>query len=90
MSRQIRIMPNWKAPGRDGVQGVCIKNLTSLLSRIAEQLDRMLGGSDKIPQDTVGSFGSIYCLPLMWIVVPGLIAEGMYSYLESHKLLPDE
>lgn len=53
MSRQIRIMPNWKAPGRDGVQGVCIKNLTSLLSRIAEQLDRVLDGSDKTPQGKI-------------------------------------
>lgn len=61
MSRQTRIMPNWKAPGRDGVQGVWIKNLTSLLSRIEEQLDRVLDGSDKIPQ---GKIPLIVVVPL--------------------------
>ena len=35
-------MPNWKAPGKDGVQGYCLKNFTSLHSRIAVQLNHIL------------------------------------------------
>lgn len=38
---------------RDGVQGVWIKNLTSLVSRIAEQLDRVFDGREMIPQGKI-------------------------------------
>ena len=33
---QCRKMPNWNAPRKDGVQGYCLKNLTSLHPRIAK------------------------------------------------------
>ena len=39
---QCRKLPNlnWKAPGRDGVQGFWLKELRGLHERIAEQLNR--------------------------------------------------
>ena len=42
-------MPNWKAPGKDGVQGYCLKNLTSLHPRIAVQLIHILDGERRLP-----------------------------------------
>ena len=37
-------MPNWKALGKDGVQGYWLKNLTSLHPHIALQLNQILDG----------------------------------------------
>ena len=41
---QGRKMLNWKAPGKDGVQGYWLKNLTLLHRRIAVQLYQILDG----------------------------------------------
>ena len=35
-------MKNWTAPGKDEVHGFCIKHLTSLHPKIAQQLNRLL------------------------------------------------
>ena len=37
--KQDKKIPNWKSPGKDGVQGYWIKNLTSMHDRIADQLN---------------------------------------------------
>ena len=39
-----RKMPNWKAPGKDGVQGYWLENLTNLHNRIAGQMNSILMG----------------------------------------------
>ena len=39
-------MPNWKAPGKDGVQGYWSKDLTSLHPHIAVQLNQILEGEN--------------------------------------------
>ena len=41
---QGRKILNWKAPGKDGMQGYWLKNLTLLHRRIAVQLDQILDG----------------------------------------------
>ena len=41
---QGRKMLNWKTPGKDGVQGYWLKNLTLLHRRIAVQLYQILDG----------------------------------------------
>ena len=46
---QCRKMPNWKAPGKDGVEGYWLKNLTSLHPRISVQLNQILGGERPLP-----------------------------------------
>ena len=43
---QCRKMPNWKAPGKDGVQGYWSKDLTSLHPHIAVQLNQILDGEN--------------------------------------------
>ena len=42
-------MPNWKALGKDGVQGYWLKNLTSLHPHIAVQLNQILHGERHLP-----------------------------------------
>ena len=41
-------MPNWKAPGHDGVQGFWIKRLNKMHERIATQLNGILEGTKEI------------------------------------------
>ena len=47
---QRRKIPNWKAPGRGGVQGYWIKNLSSLHKRVSSQMNRILMGEDDLPE----------------------------------------
>ena len=46
---QCREMSNWKASGKDCVQGYWLKNLTSLHPRIAMQLNHVLDGERPLP-----------------------------------------
>ena len=46
--KQSRKIPNWKAPGRDGVQGFWIKKLTNLHERTAFQLNKILNGNEQL------------------------------------------
>ena len=105
--KQCRKIPNWKAPGKDGVQGYWIKNLNNLHEQIAIQMNNILMGDDNLPAwmthgrtvlcqkdvrkgNVVENYRPITCLPLMWKLLTGMIAEEMYNYLEQEKLLPDE
>ena len=47
---QSRKILNWKTPGRDGVQGYWIKNLTSMHERIAIQLNEIVCGVSRLPE----------------------------------------
>ena len=104
--KQCRKIPNWKAPGRDGVQGYWIKNLSSLHERVSSQMNRILMGDDDLPEwmihghtvlcqkdsrkgNTADNYRPITCLPLMWKLLTGVIAEEMYNYLEREKILPE-
>ena len=49
VTKQCRKMPNWKAPGKAGVQGYWIKNLNNLHERIAIQINKILMGDDSLP-----------------------------------------
>ena len=40
--------------------------------------------------NAVENYRPITCLPLMWKLLTGVIAEEMYDYLEQEKLLPEE
>ena len=48
--KQCRKISHWKAPGRDGVQGYWIKNLSSLHERVSSQINRILMGEDDLPE----------------------------------------
>ena len=49
VKKQCRKMPNWKALGKDGIQGYWIKNLSNLRERIAIQMNKILMGDDSLP-----------------------------------------
>ena len=40
--------------------------------------------------NTADNYRTITCLPLMWKLLIGVIAEEMYNYLEREKFLPEE
>ena len=46
---QCKKMPNWKAPGKDGVQGYWIKNLSNIHEWFAVQTNKILIGDDSLP-----------------------------------------
>ena len=46
---QCKKIPNWKAPGPDGVQGYWIKKLTALHDRIASQMNDMINNGVAVP-----------------------------------------
>ena len=48
--KQYRKVSNWKVPGRDGVQGYWVKNLSSLHERVSSQINRILMGEDDLPE----------------------------------------
>ena len=102
-----KMIPNWKAPGPDGVQGYWIKKLTSLHDRIASQMDDMINNRIPVPSwmtrgrtvlcqkdhsngSAVDNYRPISCLPLMWKLLTGVMAESMYEYLEKNSILPEE
>ena len=49
VTKQSRKVSNWKAPGKDVVQGYLIKNLSNLHERIAVQTKKILVGGDSLP-----------------------------------------
>ena len=48
ITKQCRKTPNWKARGRDGVQGYWMKKLCSLYKHVSSQMDRILMGEDDL------------------------------------------
>ena len=102
----LKIFPNWKAPGPDGVQGYWQKNFVSLYSKLSEHLNHCLetgetpawitkGRTVLIQKDqSKGTIASNYrpitCLPLVWKLSNGIVANEVYSFLEGHDLLPEE
>ena len=106
MKTQIKMMPKRKACGPDGVHRYWLKELTILHFRIGEQLDECLqtgqfplwmtkGRTSLILKDQsegniVSNFRPITCLPLMWKLLTGIIAEETYQHLQSNRLFPEE
>ena len=100
-------MLNWKVPGKDGVQGYWLKNLSSLHTGIAVQLNQTVDGERPLPdwmtfgktvlcqkypakESEVDNDRPISCLPLMWKLMTGILAEKKYSQLERENVLPSE
>ena len=91
-------MPNWKSPGSDLVQGFWLKSLSSLHERVRFQLKECLDSGfvpswltrgrtsllqkDKGKGNVASNYRPITCLPLMWKLMTGVIADQMYAYLD--------
>ena len=103
---RISRMGNWKAPGLDGVQGYWLKSFKSLHTGIAEHLEKCMTEGDVpkwmttgrtvliMKDKTKGNINSNYrpitCLPLMWKILTGIIADEIYSHLDTNRILPVE
>ena len=99
-------MPNWKSPGPDLVQGFWLKSFSSLHERVRLQLKECLDSGfvpswltrgrtsllqkDKSKGNVASNYGPITCLPLMWTLLTGVIADQIYAHLDQEKLLPEE
>ena len=97
-------MPNWKSPGPDLVQGFWLKNFSSLYEslQLKECLDSgfvpswltrgrtSLLQKDKSKGNVVSNYRPITCLPLMWKLFTGVIADQIYAHWDQEKLLPEE
>ena len=102
----IRKMANWKAPGPDGGRGFWFKRFRSLHGAITESLqdcldsgsvpDWMVKGrtvliqKDSCKGKVASNYRPIACLPLMWKLLTGVLAETLYQHLDSNCLFPDE
>ena len=99
-------MPNWKSPGPDLAQGFWLNNFSSLQEKVRLQLKECLdsgfvaswltrGRTSLLQKDkSKGNVASNYrpktCLPLIWKLLTGVIAEQIYAFLDQEKLLPEE
>ena len=99
-------MPNWKSPSPDLVQGFWLKSFSSLHERVRLQLKECLDSGfvpswltrgrtsllqkDKSKGNVASNYRPITCLPLMWKLLTGVIADQIYAYLDQEKILPEE
>ena len=104
MTRVLRKRPNWRAPGPDIVQGYWLKNFTPLHDKLVVYLQDCLdsgvvhdwlkkGGTvliqkDKVKGNIASNYWLITCLPLVWKLLSGILADKICEYLEKKMLLP--
>ena len=101
---QLRKVPNWNGPGPDVIQGYWIKYLTPLDERIVAQLNTSLSTAcvplwmttgrtvlcmkDPGKGNAVDNYRPISCLPVMWKVFSGMLAEEISEHFEGKNLFP--
>ena len=99
-------MRNWKFPGPDLVQGFWLKSFSSLHERVRLQLKECLDSGfvpswltrgrtlllqkDKSKGNVASNYRPITCLPLMWKLLTGVIADQIHVQLDQEKLLSEE
>ena len=97
---------NWKPPGPDLVQWFWLKNFNNLHGRVRSQLKECLDSGfapsvlikrrtallqkDKSKGNITSNYRPITCLPLMWKLLLGVIADQIYGNLYQQRLLPEE
>ena len=102
----LKKMPNWKAPGPDRVQGYWLKNFKnaheSLRLHLSECLesatvpDWMTSGrtvliqKEKSKGNVPSNYRPITCLPLVWKLMTGIVADEIYIHLDENDVLPEE
>ena len=96
-------MPNWKSPGPDLVQGFCLKYFSSLHERARLQLKKCLDSGfvpswftrgrtsllqkDKSKGNVAINYRPITCLPLLWKLLTGVIADQIYCTFKSREVV---
>ena len=88
------------------VQGFWLKNFGSLHGRVSLQLKERLDSGfvpswltrgrttllqkDKSKGNVESNYRPLTCLPLMWKLLIGVIADQIYAQLDQEKMLPEE
>ena len=106
ISKEVVKLPNWKAPGPDGLQGYWLKHIKSVRPIMAALLNDCLqqgdfpswltqGSTTLIMKDEskgaeISNFRLITCLPLIWKLLTGMISKGIYAHLDRENILPEE
>ena len=106
IKERIPKMMNWKTLGPDGFDGNQIKMLVSVQERMVFHLQScitrgeipvlmttgqtVLQLKDKNKRNKVSNYRPITCLPLLWKLLTGFVADGMYSHPQENNLLPEE
>ena len=86
--------------------GVWLKNFNSFHGSVKLQLKECLDSGlvpswltkgrtallqkDKSKGNIASKYRPITCLPLMWKLLTGIIADQIYGHLDQEKLLPEE
>ena len=99
-------MSNWKSPGPDLIQGFQLKNFSSLHERVKLQLKEWLDSGfvpscltrgrtsllqkNKSKGNVASNYRAITCLPLMWRLMTGVVADQIYVHIDQQKVLPEE
>ena len=102
----LRKMPNWKAVGPDIVQGFWLENFKSNQECLRRNLQKCLENGNVLMWITRGrtvlmkkkkekgkaasNYRPIICLPLVWKLLMGVIAEESSGFLDTSLLLPQE
>ena len=97
-------MPNWKAPGPDFDQGFWLKNFKNIQEGLRRTLEKcqengnvpmwmtkegtILMQKDKEKGNSASNYRPTTCLPLVWKLLTGVIAEENYGFLDKNLLLP--
>ena len=92
--------------GSHQIQGFWLKNFNSLHERVRLTLEECLESGfvpswltkertsllqkDKSKGNVASNYRPITCLPLMWKLLTGVIADLIYAQLDQEKLLPEE
>ena len=95
-------MPNWKSLGPDLVQWFWLKNFSGLHGTVRSQFKECFD-SDFVPSwltegrtallwkgNIASNYRPITCLPLMWKLFSGVIADQIYGHLDLQTLLSEE
>ena len=91
LEMQIKKIPNWKAPGPDGVHGYWFKSIKAVRPVLAALLNEAIHTGnvpewltrgktviivkDNVKGNKVTNFCSIPCLPIVWKLLKGIISE---------------
>ena len=106
ISHRVKKMANWSTAGMDGLHVYWLKHLTSAHDRIGSQLADCVSSSSIPPWMTEGrthllikdpakgplpgNFRPITCLPAMWKLLTGVVADALYHHLDSNQILPTQ